>query len=653
MAAPHGSCLWPVGFSGREIHDPPGECSYGHRMSDERGFQTRVYKYRCLGDLPEAALTELRRVHDLSNLLIEFEKAHAERVAEAWRQYPELEALEKEVQDADAEVERIIEKQKRYKQANRTAKANPEYKADLANARKVRRECKDRFNEAKRLTYPIIKERLNELSDELRAQVKQTYKVATGNGLYWANFNAVRERHMSAVKAVRELRKAGRPADLRFRRWTGEGTLTVQLQRAQNQPPRLPVTIADAEKGPWRNVALLSPAHDPDGWGKLTRAQQRRIRVGTLRFRIGSQVDKQLIQDEVERRLAALDECTDEQIETISAEVHAELDQSGHVEMPVIVHRPMPLDADIAMMEITRRQLGSRYLVHVSVVVRIPVSPARTEGDAVALHVGWRALEDHSIRVGVLTGAVNPPEDIVGVVRPHDGWSELVIPAHWREQMDYVRGVASVRAKNLDVLRKWLVDWIHRHPDHVIAGVETIDQWRSPNRFAALSLRIRTDEMIDVELRRQLEAWRVQDLHLWDLEANLRDKILARRNDAFSKVAAWALNDAAVLRVDTFKLTSLGRRPEIDEEESDAHRRARANRVLAAPGTLRGVMLDAAKRRGVTVQSVEGSIAKTHYLCGQPLELAERDTSVMVRCGYCDTFVDQDYNTLETLRRHG
>jgi hypothetical protein len=621
-------------------------------MDDERAYQTRVYKFRCLADFPEAAVKELRRAHELSNLMIEVEKGHTDRVAAAWREHPALEELEQAIETATEGIEEVVERMKRHKQKSRSTKPDPDIKAELVAARKKRKEAKEAFKAKKDLVYPILKPKLVKLNEQLREELKATYRPSIQGGLYWANYNAVRDRHQAAVKAVRSTRRMGKPADLRFRRWTGEGTLTVQLQRQSDQPVRSPTTIADGERGLWRNVAQLTPAHDPDEWDTLTRAQQRRIRVGTLRFRIGSQPDKKAVDDETERRLEELGEHTENQAQAVRDAVHAELDQSGHVELPVIVHRPIPLDADICMMEITRRRLGSRMLVHVSVVVRLPSVPSRTEGKAVAVHIGWRGLEDGSIRVGVMAGGWNPPEELAGVVRQHGTWSEIVIPGRWRDQMEYVQGVASIRGRNLDGLKKWMLEWLGEHPEHAIAGIETIDKWRSPNRFAALSLRIRGDDSIDIEVRQQLEAWRKQDRHLWDLEANLRDKILHRRNDAFAKVAAWCLDEAAVLRIDQFNLMPLMRKPDVGKEDTEAHRRARANRVMAAPGILRGIMLDAASRRGVHVQAIEGKISSTHHVCGTELDMTEREAHVMVWCAHCEKMVDQDANTLEMLRAH-
>ena len=583
------------------------------RKSDH---QTRVYRFATWGDLPEPALREMRRAHELSNLLIEIEKAHEERVQELWRKAPTLQDLETDVQ-AQSEIEEEVKTRvKRYRSEHRTTKPSKELKDELASVRKVLRETKKKIREEKARIYPLLKPDLVKLGELRQQAIKDTYKPAVAGGLYWANYNAVLDRHNFAVKAVRSRRKMGLPSNLRFRRWNGgEGTLTVQLQRGAGQPVRSPEVVADQNAGRYRNVACLTPAHDPTHWATLTRAQQRKIRMGTLRFRIGAG------------------------------------DEAGMVEMPAFIHRPIPPEADICFMEIKRHRLGRRYFNFVSVVVRLPVTPQRTEGHKVAMHVGWRALSDGALRVAVVTGMTTPPpSSLDDVVRMHAGWAEIVVPSWWRDQMAYVHSLSSIRGKNLDIMKEWFVGWLAEHPDHGIVGIETIDRWRSADRFYGLIERLAEDETLDAEIRTYLAAWRTQDIHVRETEDNLRAKIIARRNNAFCNVAAWLLDTAGLLAVDNYNIATIARKPDLGQDDNEAHRAARANRVLAAPGRLRQAMLDAASRRGVHVQPIDGTIAKTHHICGEDLDADERDANVMVFCPTCQTMVDQDANALELLK---
>jgi hypothetical protein len=588
---------------------------------DAPDFQTRVYRYRCLGDLPQPALDEMRRGHELSNRMVEVERRHEERIKDVWRQAPTLQALETEVTELEEKAEEVAERVKRARQRSRSTEVPAELKDELKAVRKKRATAKAALRDEKARIYPLLKPDIVAAGEARKAAIKALYAPAIADGLYWANFNFVRDRHEAAVKAVRGRRKMGLPSSLRFRRWNGgEGTLAVQLQRQISTDPRQaqlvrsPTLIADPA-GRFRNVMHLTPALDPADWATRTRAQQRKIRLGTIRFRIGSG------------------------------------DAAGHVQMPIIIHRPLPPDADICFVEIKRIRLGSRFQTFVSVVVRLPVVPQRTSGPRVAMHVGWRSLGDRSLRVGVVTGVRSaPPPDLHDVVRFHDDWAEIVVPAWYRDQMDHVHRLSSIRSKSLDVMKTWLLKWIDDHPDHDLVGIDMIDRWRSADRFGHLIGFVLNDKLGDDELREYLNAWWVQDVHVRDEEDNLRAKIIARRNNAFCNVAAWLLADAALLVIDNYNIANIARRPNLTEPDLVAHRVARANRVLAAPGRLRGAMVDAAARRGVHVQTVDGTISKIHAVCGSDFEPTEREANVMVHCPKCQTMVDQDANALDLLR---
>lgn len=590
-------------------------CGYVHDMAEEMSHQTRVYRFALWGDLPEAAIREMRRAHELSNRFIEIERAHEAGVKEIWRKAPTLQQLEADLLDAEEVIMDVKRDIRRYRQENRTTKPSKELKEQLTASRKVAREIKARMRAEKERIYPILKPDLVELGEERKRQIKSTYEPAVTNGLYWANYNFVRDRHEAAVKAVRGRRKMGLPSALRFRPWNGgEGTLVVQLQRQAGTPARTPEVIADSS-GKYRNVAHLTPAHDPTHWATLTRPEQRKERMGTLRFRIGAN------------------------------------EEAGIVEMPVFIHRPIPPEADICFMEIKRMRLGRRYFSFVSVVVRLPVTPLRTEGHKIAMHVGWRALDDRSLRVAVVAGATTPPPpSLDGVVRRHVGWSEIVVPAWYRDQIEYVHSLSSIRGKNLDIMKKWFLQWLEEHPDHGIAGIETLERWRSADRFAALILRLIEEQAMDDQALAYLKAWWVQDIHVREIEDNLRAKVIARRNNAFCNVAAWLLDQAGLLVIDNYNIARISRKPDLTEADHEAHRASRANRVLAAPGRLRQSMIDGAHRRGVQVQPVDGTIAGVHHICGTELDHDERELAVMVWCPRCETMVDQDANALELLK---
>lgn len=572
-------------------------------------YQMRVYRYRIRGDLPEVVLAELRRAHDLANRLVEHERRHAERVEEIWASAGTLTEALAERDRASELVDQLVEAAADERQRGRERKVSPELRAQMAEARRVLRDARAAVRAAKQESYERLKPLFAAARDELKAAIKAEYRAAVDAGLYWASYNEVVARHRRAVSAVAERREQGLAADLRFRRWTGEGTIAVQLQRGAGQPARTPQMLADPAS-PRRNVAALTPAIDPTQWATLTRGEQRRLaRTGRLRFRIGSG------------------------------------DAAELVEVPVILHRPIPPDADVTMLRITRELVAGKARCWVSVVCRVPEVPAVESGRQVRVHAGWRSLGDGDLRVAVVEGCDAPPEWLVeqGWVRWHGEWGEVCVPAHVRQVWERGHELRSQRDRNLDELR----DWLRSRDDLDDEVREALARWRSPARWAALAQRRRGDGS---EIGARLEAWRRQDHHLWQWEAHERDQIVARRDDAWRAVAAWLCDGTAEVMVDEWGIDR--RVPAVEDPDGHQERRARANAVVAAPGKLRELVGVAASGRGVQVVAGPGRL-DVHHVCGTPLDRSGRARSVMVRCEHCDALVDQDRNALALMGASG
>src|SRR5881398_1777425 len=141
-------------------------------MPTVASHQTRVYKFRVMTDLPEQAVQELRRGHELGNRLVEIEKAHADRVADLWRAEPELCELEQLVEKAEDAVELMTQRAKRERIKNRSTAIGGDLKEELKAARSELRDLRKQFREKKQERYPLVKDKLTVLSDQRRKAIK-------------------------------------------------------------------------------------------------------------------------------------------------------------------------------------------------------------------------------------------------------------------------------------------------------------------------------------------------------------------------------------------------------------------------------------------------------------------------------------------------
>jgi hypothetical protein len=577
-----------------------------------------VYRYAVKGDLPPEAIAELTRAHRLRNNLTEIALGYQDEVAAAWAAHPEIAAAQERLGRAGERVTELTGQAKARRAADRSAKPDPELTAALTDARAARKAAKAQVRVLKDGYYASdIKPAIVAAGDARHAALKGTYPEAVAAGLYWATVNDVTEHHLVSVAQVKEKRAAGLPAQVRFRRWTGEGSLAVQLQRQAGDPARDPAMIASAA-GKWRNVAALGPYADPDEFAAQPRGDRRKAaRQGVLRFRIGSG------------------------------------EHAAHVTVPVVLHRMLPAGADITGLRVTRRVLAGKPEVHVCVSARVPAPLQRTEGTLAAVHAGWRALPDGALRVAVVGGAGTPPPNLGDACRDHGGWAELVIPPSWRDVQANGEKVRSRRDQSVDAIRACILAWLSEHPAgrDVIDPDGTLGRWRSPARFAALALRLRDAGAPagGAGLAAEMEAWRRQDKHLWTWEANERDQLMRRRDEIWRRAAAWIARDAAVIVMDEWQVAPLARRPDITEEDDPQARAARANRVLAAPAGLLAAIRAAASGRGVTITEPGVAGAAVHHACGTSLDPAQRRAGVMVWCARCSVMVDQDWNTLQLL----
>lgn len=559
----------------------------------------RVYKYAVArtAEIPGWVVDQLRLAHELRNELVAIERDHQAAVAAAWEQDPEVAAALTEVAAATEQVDDLRERAKEERKRDRTTAPRSTTAAELKEARSRQKAAKERMREVKDRRWPAAKERMAALGEERRQRQKALYAVfVQGRGLGWATFNDVLDHHRTAVQLVARRRREGRPADMRFHRWDGTGTLAVQLQRQAGDPPRDPVLLASGE-GKWRNQCQIGPHIGPDEWAAMSRSEQRRVaKTGRMLLRLAP---------------------------------------GRTVELPIVLHRPLPPEADVALVRLTRTRTAGTHRWHVTVTCKLPDPRPVVEGTTVAVHVGWRRRADGSVRVATW--------------RRSDGTAGTIdCPAALIEKAAHADSLRSVRDKAVDAVRDELVEWLRDHPGDDRPDPAEVARWRSPARFATLAMAWRSTPPEGGEgIAGRLEAWRKQDRHLWEWEAHERAKVVRAREDLWHRAAAEILDGAATVVVDDIQISELVRVPDVGDEDTWEARRGRAQQHMASPGALRQTICQVAARDGITVveASAEG-ITSVHHACGTE---AREDGAHVMWCPACQVRYDRDANAVAWL----
>lgn len=605
--------------------------------------ETIAYSYGCPAsfDLADDAREQLFLASRLWNRLVKIHREHEAAKAATWVSDRAVAAAQQALDAAEETVTVAYEQIRRSRQEDRTTVPRDDDKAALAAARQARDAAKAARDAARAAALPGLRDAFAAAKKTRLDAVKATYAEFTGLGLGWGTYNDVtRRRFPSAVEKVEQRRKEGLPADLRFRRFDGTGTLTVQVMGGAGIPPR---TIPALNSGghPRSGVMRLEPWTDPAaGRPKGT------ARHGTMRLAIGRA-----------RGTGALP-----------------------LEIPVVLDRYMPADAEVCEVKVTRFRQGARYRCKVSVMCSQPARPRAGDGGQVAVRLSWRPAGDGWVTVAhigsqsVLPPFPGTPECPAMVSRKHlvrhRGWSagqvtawlgdpdwedartsppsrrwlldrvvaaeaahpgetaevrgkraavpgvpvvrlapgarsaEVFYSAEWRWLLGKDQAIRSVRDEDTDILRDKVTAVLRDDPElAAVLEVTAADvaRWRAPRRFAALARRWPEGH----PLAGVLAEWRKRDRHLLEYEAQESAQVLARRADAYRCVAAWLCSHASGIVLDGTDLAAEKRAPGDGREDPKGARGARRLMHAAAPGVLRAAVEAAAARRGIPVTVVK------------------------------------------------
>ena len=587
-----------------------------------------VYKYHAekTSDFDEAAMHQLRLAHELRNRMVQLDQEVEKMIQDIWASHPALQDLDAAVKEANEAVTAAYTAVSESKKVHR--KVDKDLAAALRAARNDLRAAKATFRERRELVRSAVKPELRAMEMGRRAGLKDLYgEFCTEKGLFWATYGQVRDKYEVSRSQVIKLRKQGRPAALRFHRWTGEGTLTVVLQRPKDAPPRDPVSLPTSR---WRNI--LTIPHLPEAeWEALTPIGRK---------------------DWARDRTPGLSANPGRPFRMRSGTHNGE---KCWLDLQVAWTRPLPDNADIVMAQVTRRMVAGKPRITVAITVKLDEDPPPRHGPAIAaVNLGWRATEN-GLRVATIVsnvGLTEPPEGswVVPISRRE---VELVIPQSILDSHNYCESIDSIRSKLVLELRAFLLENVQHLPKFDDLDYGTLGLWTSPSRFAALALRWRPIERVTAEELNTytlLEGWRKQDKHLWQLVEGISRRKIAQRKEQFRITAKWLVSQSPLVVFGDIELAQLARTPDIIEDDTVQAKLARRNRTIAASGDFKMALMNRARSHGGTVKSENPAYSTIiHRGCGAELDPDELRASLHVRCPGCNAWVDQDVNAAQHL----
>jgi hypothetical protein len=292
---------------------------------------------------------------------------------------------------------------------------------------------------------------LVELEVGRRASVKQ---AQAESGLYWCNYDDVVQQYERARKQSRH------GVELRERRADGRGKVTVRFQTGL----AMPLVYGDDSR-------LQIDRPDERAWSDARRGARRRLARSKARIRIGTV-----------KRGAPI-----------------------WLELPVVLHRPLPDDGVVRAASVERERVGGRWRWRLLVTVELREQAEARSGAAVVVELGWERSEA-GLRVARWEDAGGERGEL---------WlgPELL----WRfEKLDVLK---SERARAFHEIRALL-------------GMQ--DEVRTPGQLVGL---VREWERRGTAMGEALE-WRRRHRHLKAWEEHLRDQTLRHRRELYRRFVA-------------------------------------------------------------------------------------------------------------------
>ncbi|WP_262032044.1 transposase [Microvirga sp. Mcv34] len=530
---------------------------------------------------------ELNRMTKLWNELVDIEATNQEKYKLIIADAPNLKEIKSRISILSDAHQACLAEKKFFRAKGGSKVATPQFDQKIRQLYSELMTAKQSAAIAAKAFREEVRDKLRELEEERRSNVKQARQAS---GLWWGNYNAVIKSFERGRTAA--LRAGGQ---MKLKPYDGSGRFTNQIQGG--------MSVCDLFAGSHSQVSVAPLP--PDAWFSQARGNRRRHQRTFLRVTIFTRG--------TERRT---------------------------VTWPMIMHREIPADCRIKEVVVTRRKLATKWRWQVVFTCTRPASQIETpkSGHCVAVNLGWRRVAD-GIKVATI---LRSDSDTLGtVIIPSDIAAGFAHADELRSRREKLRHNALKRLNT--------IDW-SKAPAILKADVEAIQALPrvSSGKLAVLWKIWLEQRSWNAGEFEALQQWRSEDKKLLLWEANLRDKLVRRRDDLYRKAARMVVHSVDSVILNDFDIADASRVIKPSGKGNPLPMAARRYRMIAAPSRLRTWIKNQAAKSCVAIVSVAEATTWVCSGCGATNEPIQ-PTALEFRCLKCGVVLDQDTNACRNM----
>jgi hypothetical protein len=555
-----------------------------------------VFKYGLSRPTANAELVEetFTRSTSYYNALVDVENGRRDRYRAARRKHvPVVAALEQQLDETKARVKQLAGAIKETKKTTRSRKVPAELAAEMKVAKTEKKTVAAALRAAVAESKSCVALRSD--AEQIDTEACETAKKLRET-LYWGTYLLVEDAFTKARKASP------------FR-------IEPKLEPDEKQHGRIGIQIqggvSPAELATDSRVQLDVPNIERAGMKPFT-YKERRPR-GVLRLRVGTVPGKR---------------------DPIWAE------------FPVTIHRPLPDDAKIMWVVVTRRpgHMYKKWIYSLCLTIESrkfsQVVRLKTQVGTTAINFGWRKTDD-GLRVATVNNDARSPEHVV-------------LPEQIYQRFDKCSDLRSIMDKQFDDVKKTLGLFIRQHREELpipfLDSFQCLGAWRSKERLSNLVNYWREHRVSnDSDVFCILWAWRGKWIHLQQWEMCNYQKALGARTDFYRRTALQIAQNSSTVAIEDFKMDKIVRKNSLPAEvEVEGGDLARENRTRASIYGLKTYIKQAATKCGDEIVLVKAqNNTRRCNVCGKLIKW-DPARELVHDCPDCSTW-DQDVNNTDNV----